>query len=259
MRPRQILPSPACALLAAIAILPGTSHGKPFSLRVLAQESIPPKWIPNQHGMRGVCPDILHAVEKVEPRLRFVRSLESRSIPVLEQGLENGSIDGACALLDTPRRRQIAEVAGAPLYSVRHRLAARASDPAAPSSFADLVALKPLINTPRSAGYADQLRALGLVVDDSTGDNVVNLRKIMAGHGRFFYINELTLTHMIGQPPFKGQVRMLPWVAKEEPIYFWVSKKTAPAAARLLDQALTKLAANGELARIYARWTDGAK
>jgi polar amino acid transport system substrate-binding protein len=225
------------------------------TLRVHAQESVPPKGSAGRPALTGICPDILAAIERIEPRLRFARDMETRSVPFLEQGLANGNIDAACGLLDTARRREVAQVVGPPLYFVRHRLAARRDDPVAVSSLAELVKLKPLINTPRSAAYAGQLRARGLEVDDSTGDNGVNLKKVIAGHGRFFYINELTLTWLMEQQQFKGKVRMLDWVIKEEPIYFHVGKKAPAGTALLVGQALTTLKDNGELARIYASWS----
>lgn len=237
-----------------LAVISSIAGAAPITLQVLAQESIPPKWIASAPALSGLCPDILAAIEKVEPRLRFSVPADPRSLPVLEQGLETGKIGAACALLDTERRRQIADIVGPPLYMVRHRLAARRNDPITIGSMAELIRLRPLINTQRNAGYAGQLRALGLDVDDSSGDNSVNLKKIVAGHGRFFYINELTLHWMMAAEPFKGKVRMLDWLVKEEPIYFHISKKAPPGAARLVDQALAKLKDNGELARIYARW-----
>lgn len=236
-------------------LLAGAAMGAPLALRVMAQESIPPKWIATRTGLRGLCPDILLAIERIEPRLKFSRSIEIRSIPFLEKGLERGTIDGACALLDTDRRRAIARIAGPPLYAVRHRLAARVDDKVSIGSLAELAALKPLINTQRNASYAEQLRALGLEVDDSSGDNTVNLNKIIAGHGRFFYINELTLNWMLENEGFKGKVRMLDWVVREEPIYFHLSKKTPAVAVHLVDSALDRLEASGELAKIHAKWS----
>ncbi len=238
----------------ALAVLSAPAAAAPMTLRVQAQESIAPKWIVARPRMLGVCPDILAAIERIEPRVRFAHEHETRSIPLLEQGLENGRIDAACALLDTDRRRSIAQVVGPPLYVVRHRLAARRDDRVGIASFDDLVRLKPLIKTQRSAAYAGQVRARGLQVDDSSGDNAVNLRKVIAGHGRFSYINELTLSWLMEQQQFKGTVRMLGWVVKEEPIYFHVSRKAPPHAARLVGDALARLRADGELARIYASW-----
>ncbi len=242
-------------LLVSQIMWVGEASATPITLRVMGQESIPPKWIATRTGLRGVCPDILQAIEKIEPRVKFLRPMEIRSLPFLEQGLDRGTIDGACALLDTGRRRAIARIAGPPLYEVRHRLAARIGDRVSVGSMAELAALKPLINTQRNASYAEQLRSFGLQVDDSSGDNTVNLNKIVAGHGRFFYINELTLQWMLEHEGFKGKVRMLDWVVREEPIYFHFSKKASPAAVQLVESALNRLQANGELAKIYAKWS----
>ena len=242
-------------LIFALAVAGGMANAAPITLRVLAQESIPPKWVVGRGHLTGLCPDIMAAIEKVEPRLRFSREPETRSVPFLEQGLASGHIDAACALLDTRGRRQFAVIAGPPLYTVRHRLAARSNDMKAASNMAELVRQRPQINTPRSAAYAGQLRALGLDVDDSTGNNTVNLKKVIAGHGRYFYINELTLVWLMEQDQFKGRVRMLDWVVKEEPIYFHVSRKAPAGAAQLVGKALYELKNNGELARIYAKWS----
>src|SRR5471030_3498674 len=160
-------------------------------LRVMAQESLPPKWMLRGGRADGVCPDILAAIEKIEPRLRFRGQAEFRSVPTIERALENGDIDCSCALLDTDLRRRIAVVAGPALYIVKHKLAAAVGDRIVIANFDDLVRLRPLITTSRGAGYSDQLRLMGLKVDDSTGDNLVNLKKIIAGHGRIFYMNDL--------------------------------------------------------------------
>ena len=233
------------------------AQAEAVTLSVMAQESLPPKWINRGDHSEGVCPDILQAIEKMEPQLHFTVQYAFRSIPVLEQGLASGHVACACALLDTPHRRALATIAGKPLYMVRHRLAAAAGDHVEVNSLDELAKLKPLVNTSRGAGYSYQLRALGLKVDDSTGDNVVNLKKIIAGHGRFFYMNELTLTWIVRENGLRDQIRIVPGVLKEEPIYFWVSKKIPPETTRLLDQALLKLRANGELSRIYERWSGG--
>ncbi len=238
----------------SFALLSNALAAAPLTLRTVAQESIPPKWITRGQHMEGVCPDILAALERVEPRLHFTGQDAPLSVPAIEKGLASGQLDVACALLDTPHRRQIAHSVGKPLYSVRHRLAAAAGDPVAIANLDELVKLNPLINTSRGAGYSVQLRARGLQVDDSTGDNMINLKKIIAGHGRFTYMNELTLGWLIASEDMKGKVRILPAVLKEEPMYFWASRKASPDAVKLVEHALEQLEGNGELARIYANW-----
>jgi glutamate/aspartate transport system substrate-binding protein len=253
-RPHPLPSLPGAIALVGLASLCHLAQAQTVLVRILGQESIPPKWVARDSGgLDGICPDILAAMEKTEPRLRFTGHEDFRSLPVIEQGLESGAVQAACALLDSERRRKIAYQAGR-LYIVRHRLAAAASDKAVVDSIDDLVKLKPLITTSRGAAYTSQLRQLGLEVDDSTGDNVTNLRKILGGHGRFVYMNELTLVWLIREQRMQDKVRLLPAVLKEEPIYFWISKKADPQAAQLMQQALNKLQKNGELARIYDRW-----
>jgi glutamate/aspartate transport system substrate-binding protein len=229
-------------------------HAEDYTLRVLAQESLPPKWIRNHGKPDGACPNILAALSKAEPRLRFTGMSDFASMPMIETGLESGRIECACALLDTPLRRQIAVPSSQPLYIVKHKVAVAARDKVEIKSLDDLVRLNPIIATSRGAGYAEQLRALGLEVDDSTGDNLVNIKKIMAGHGRFFYMNQMTLEWIVRENQLGSQVRILPAVLKEEPVYFWVSKRADPAVTQLVEQALQKIRASGELARINQRW-----
>ncbi len=242
----------AGVLIVCLAI---PARAQTIVVRTLGQESIPPKWVAKDSGgLEGICPDILAAMEKAEPRLKFTGHDDFRSVPVIEQGLESGAVQAACALLDSERRRKIA-VQAARLYTVKHRLAATTADTAVVESIDDLVKLKPLITTSRGAAYSEQLRQLGLEVDDSTGDNVTNLRKILGGHGRFVYINELTLVWLIREQRLQDKIRMVPAVLKEEPIYFWISRKASPVAAHLMQQALQKLQKSGELNRIYERWS----
>lgn len=248
-------PLPPLAGASILCCLAAASQAQTVVVRTLGQESIPPKWVAKDSGgLEGICPDILTAMEKAEPRLKFTGHDDFRSVPVIEQGLESGAVQAACALLDSDKRRRIA-YQSARLYMVKHRLAAAASDKVVVDTIDDLVKLKPLITTSRGAAYSDQLRQLGLEVDDSTGDNVTNLRKVIGGHGRFVYMNELTLVWLIREQRMQDKVRILPAVLKEEPIYFWISKKADAQAVQLMQQALQKLQRNGELNRIYERWT----
>lgn len=244
--------NPLAALLLALPTCLAGAAG--MTLRVMGQESLPPKWIFRNGAASGVCPDILAAIEKAEPRLHFGHTPDYRSVLVVEQGLQNGSVDAACALLDTPQRNAIAVRVGPPLYMVRQRLAAAAGDPADIRSLDNLVRQKALVNTSRGAAYIEQLRALGVEVDDSSGDNLINLKKILAGHGRFFYMNELTLHWLVRENRLQNKIKLMPAVLREDPIYFWVSRKAPAQAVELVDATLKKLAANGELAHIYARW-----
>lgn len=240
--------------IVACAVIAGRAGAQGLAVRVAAQEALAPKWLRADGRTLGVCPDIMAAVERIEPRLRFGGFDASRSLPGIEAGLENGSLDAACALIPSAHRRAIAQAVGQPVYVTRHRLAVRSNDPVTVRSAADLARLGDLVVTQRGSPLTAQLRAAGVRVDDATDDNEVNLRKMLAGHGRFAYINELTLRHLVRSKALARQVRILPAELGGEPAYFWVSRKADPALAPLLGTALDKLKASGELERIYARW-----
>lgn len=242
-------------MLMLLAALPCAAASEVLSLRTMGQESLPPKWL-LRHGLpAGVCPDVLAAIARIEPRLRFTGQQEFRSVLVIEQGLRKGNVQLACALLDTPTRREVADAIEYPLYISRQRVAAAAGDNAVVNNLEELARLKPLVNTSRGAAYIEHLRERGIEVDDSTGSNLTNLKKILAGHGRFFYMNELTLHWLIREHSLQDKIKLMPAILKEDPVYLWVSKKAPPQALPLLAAAIRKLQDNGELARIYTRWS----
>ena len=196
-------------LACALFVIAGGASGNTMKIRVLAQESIPPKWILGGDAPRGLCPDLFAAIERVDPRLHFTGYDRGRSLPVIEDALDSGRVDAACALLDSPRRRSVAIRSSVPVYQVRPPLAAVASDTQVVNNLDDLVRLHPLINTARGSGFILELKSRGIQVDDSTGDNIVNLRKILHGHGRYTYMNELSLAYLIRTEHLQDKVRML--------------------------------------------------
>jgi glutamate/aspartate transport system substrate-binding protein len=129
-------------------------------------------------------------------------------------------------------------------------------DPDAIETEEDLARLGDLVTTQRASVFTERLVAAGVRIDDATDDNRVNLRKILAGHGRFAYINDLTVRYLIRKEGLEDRVRVLPVVLGNEPTYFWISRRADPALAPLLGATLGKLRASGELDRIYARWAD---
>jgi polar amino acid transport system substrate-binding protein len=248
------IPRVARQLACALLLLAGPASAQ-MTVPMMAQESIPPKWILEDGKVRGLCADLVAAIERIEPRIRFTGYDRARSLVVIEDALSSDRVWAACAMLDSARRREVAQRSEFPVFVTRHRLAAVASDTQVVGSLDDLVRLKPLINTARGSAYIVELKARGIAVDDSTGDSVVNLRKILGGHGRYTYMNELSLAYLIRSEHLEGKIKMLPAVFNAAPLYFWVSRKADPALAPMLDQALARLKANGELARIYERWS----
>ncbi len=242
------------ALLAFTFGMAASAGARGTEVRVAAQDSVAPKWIQLPERAAGICPDIMAAVERVEPRLQFNGYRRSRSLPGIEAGLESGALDAACALVVSARRHAIAVPAGKSVYVTRHQLAARAGDQAVVRDVRDLVRMGALVTSQRGSVFTDELKAAGVRVDDATDDNRLNLRKMLGGHGRFAYLNELSLQHYLRSEGLDARVRVLPVALGAAPAYFWVSRKADPALAPMLGAAIDKLKADGELERIFTYW-----
>ncbi|MFL6709869.1 MAG: substrate-binding periplasmic protein [Massilia sp.] len=204
---------------------------------------------------QGLCPDIMAAIEAVEPRLRFTGFDRARSLAFIEDAMARGNALAACALVDSSIRNNVARRINVPLYEARYRLAAAAGDTAPVHSLDELARGRQLVNTARGSGYVNDLKARGVAVDDSSGDSVVNLRKTVHGHGRYTYLNEMSMFYYIRSAGLEAQLTVLPTVFHTGSLYFWVSRKADPALAPMLEAALIKLKANGELERISAHWS----
>lgn len=225
-----------------------------FDVRIASQAAVAPKWIQSADGLRGICPEVMAAVERVQPQLHFTGQQQSRSLPAIEAGMLAGRLDAACALMSSPRRESAGRRVGPPVYVMRHQLVARSDDDVVIADVADLARRRDLVASQRGSVVTERLKQAGCRVDDATDDNGINLHKMLAGHGRFAYMNDLTMRHYIASEHLDKRVRILPVTLAAEPAYFWVSHETDPAVAALLGKALDKLKASGELDRIYTRW-----
>lgn len=240
--------------LAACLFLPAAAHAR-IDVPILGQESVAPKWIFDGAKPQGMCADLLAAIERIDPTIRFGGYDRPRSLAFIEDALARGTAWAACGLVESPARHKVAVRASVPLYQARYRLATLAGDTAPVRSLDDLARLKPLVNTPRGSGYIAALKGRGIEVDDSTGDSLVNLRKTLNGHGRYTYLNESSMLYYLRMGALEDQLVVLPVVFNQGWLYFWTSRKADPALAPAIEAALAKLKANGELARIYKRWT----
>jgi glutamate/aspartate transport system substrate-binding protein len=247
--------TPLLAMLGALLPAAGASAAAPaYEVRIMAQEGVAPKWVVYDDHVEGICTDIIAALERAEPRLRFYGYAQGRALPAIEAGLGSGHVQAACALMDSSRRRAVARTAGKSLYMIRHRLTGRAGDLARIDDLRDLARLHALVNVAPSSAMVERLRAAGVEVDESSGDSLLMLKKVLAGHGRFTYMNELTLQRNLRATGWQDRIRVLP-LMEDEPAWFWLSRKADPGLARLVERALAQVRASGELARIYARWS----
>ena len=243
----------ATATSNAAATSPSTTR---WVLRTAAQEGSAPKYLLGSSAAagRGLCPDILRAIEGVEPEIHFEVDLKPTPLRRIEKSLQEGRLDVLCALLETPRRHQIAHRLSTPVYAVRERLVALRDDAFSPTGFDDLARSGGLVATQAGASYADKLRHHGVAVDET--DTVTALRNIVRHRVRYYYGSELTCVYYIRAGQMSPDLRLVPGVMGETPSHFWAGRHLEPALVKRLDGALVKLKRNGTLERIYNRYAE---
>lgn len=228
-------------------------------LRAATQEGSAPKYLESSPGKigavaSGLCPDILRAIESVDPEIRFDIDPTPTPLRRIEKSLEEGRLDVQCAMLDTPRRQRIAHRLTTPLYSVRERLVALRDDARRPKGLDELARQGGLVAVQSGASYGDKLRQHGVAVDES--ETGAALRNIVRRRVRYYYGNELTCVHYIKAAHLEAELKLVPGVMGETPSHFWAGRHLEPALVRRLDAALLKLKRTGTLERIYKLYAE---
>ena len=243
-----------CAGLAA-----SSAMASPITLRSAMQEGNTYKFDPKNAALPGICTEIIRAIEKADPEIKFSGMESAAPLPriVSEMGA-SGSYDAFCGLLKTPERAALVNFIDVPIYTVRHKVAVRADDTVNVKSFDDIRKLgtNNTIAATQGLAYVALLQKEGgLAINDSSRDNSAIFKMLMAERVRFFYNAESTLREYIDNEKLEGKVKILSTVFKEENQHFVVSKSLPAASVDKLKAALEKLTKSGELTKIYARYS----
>lgn len=222
-------------------------------LRTAAQEGSAPKFF-DTHPAQGHCPDILAALERTDPALKFQTDPTPTPIKRLEYDLRAGRIDVICALLETPARLELAHRLPTPVYWVQERLVGRQGDTLLVTRLQDLALPGLVVVTQSGASYAQDLRQVGVNVVETTGGSPVALRNVESGRARFYYTNALTGAYSIRQSGLGDRLRLHPGVLRSSPSYLWVGRHLDNTTVQRLERALAQLKRNGELDAIYQRY-----
>jgi ABC-type amino acid transport substrate-binding protein len=195
----------------------------------------------------------------VDPDIKFTGMDTLTPLPrIVAELASGGSLDAFCGLLKTPERAAQVNFLDIPIYTLRHKVAVRADDTVNVKTFDDIRKLgtNNTIAATQGLVYASYLQQQGgLTVDDASKDPSANFKKLLAERVRFYYNAEATLIEYIDNDKLQGKVKILPTVFKEENQYFVASKSLPAATVDKLRAALDKLSKQGELAKIFARYS----
>lgn len=235
-----------------------SAWGAPLKIRTLSQEGYEAKFLPSNTHKPGICIEIMRAIEKIDPDIKFVGVSELAPTSRIEEGLLYGDIDVFFGHLKTPERQAKYLYTAPHLYKVPMVLVARVGDAVQVNNWDDVRRLggNGVVLVVKGTGQVDYLKSLGgLIVDDQSRLISSNFKKLLAGRGRFYYGSENTVREAMENSGFGSQLKVLPLNFAHEPLYPSFSRKTSPEVVKRITDSLKKLESTGELKRIRARYS----
>ena len=221
----------------------------------------PPRYsVITQDGRKvvtGLCIDIMRAIEKIDPEIRF--SGEQQTMPQARASslMERGELDVLFCLNKNAEREKKFLVVEPALYEVHYKLAVRSDDEVDVQSFDDIRKLgsQGIILVNFDTASVKFLQDIGGLKIDSSGlTQEVNLRKLVGGRGRFYYRHELGLRGELEAGGFSREVKLLPAVLDRQEQFVIFSRSADPAAVARVEKALERLKVSGELAKLKAKY-----
>lgn len=233
-------------------------------IRTAAQQATEPKFIAVKRAgtnhVVGLCVDIMRAIERVDPSLKFVGDQTMQPLIRLEAGVAAGELDAACGLLRTPQRERKVNYVEPPLFPVRYYLVARADDDVQVGNWDDVRKLgdQGVILVIHGFGIARRLEEVGgLLVDTGANTSALNFQKLLIGRARFYYHRSPGVLAEIRNAGVGGKVRVLPTSMDTQKLYMVLSKTLAADTAERVRAAIALLNKRGELAQLLAKWDEG--
>lgn len=233
-----------------------------IQLRTAAQESNGLKFVaagPEENApITGLCVDILRAIERVEPDIRFNGDQRWMPLTRIEAELAGGVQDVAPCLIRNSEREARFAFLEPPLFPVGFSLAMRADDDVQVKSWDDVRKLgnNGTVLAVKGSGIIarTQMLATGIRFDADAATPELNLRKLLAGRGRFFYHATPILRQEIRRANLQGKVKLLSPPMDVTSSYLALGWHVPPETADKLRRALLRLQSSGELTRLQRKW-----
>jgi len=228
-------------------------------IRTVAQIGTEPKFLadPRTGAVRGICIDIMHAIERLDPGLHFSGQQFWMPLIRIYSAMDQGTVDASCGLSHAVDRDSKYRFIGPALFSIRYYLIARRDDPVAIANWDDVRKLgrEGVVLANRGFGGVTVLRDAGVpLIDANAASPQLNVQKLLARRGRFFFHRNPGLQAMLDRTGFADKVRILPTEMARVPLYFVVGKHVAADVVERLRVALQALEKSGELESIARSW-----
>ncbi len=249
-------------VVVLILVYPALTFG--IELKTGAQNAYPKFFLNDAGEMSGLEIDIMRVLELNVPNLRFVgrKTLDISFVPWKRQQdeVEKGDLDVIFGITKTDARLKRGFVyIDTPLYTIHNVMAVRADDPVQVNSFEDIKALGKYGIILALAGAASmrflEQQDVPLRID-GTGHTVrQNIQKLIRRRGRFFFYHDLGLNAVIKDEGLTEQIKVLSTHFRTYTHHMAFSSQVSPDVITQIEDALKKLEANGELKRIFDKYT----
>lgn len=243
-----------CGLIGGLALT--GAHAQELTLRTVQQASSLVKYDPDSGPQRpGICMDVLHAVERVDPGLRFTGLDQLVPLRRVERMLGEGQVDAFFCLLRSPERERQWRYVPVPLYTIRHVIVQRMDDLRPVDSLLDLATMsqvKPVLVT-RGTVLARKLDIAGVNLSEVSSEREA-LQMLTLGRTDAIYGQDVNLVRHIRDARLADRVRLGRTVFQEESQYLAVrSDLPQPTVDRLTD-ALRRLEREGVLRLLQEKY-----
>jgi ABC-type amino acid transport substrate-binding protein len=241
-------------LLSALLCL--SAQAQELSLRTVQQSGATVKYDPGGGPARpGLCLEILRAVERVDPGLRFVGLEQQVPLRRVERLLAEGLMDSFFCLLRTPEREKQWRYVPVPLYTIRHVVLQRADDPRPLTSLAELAAAsqrKPVLVS-RGSVLAHRLAAADVAVAE-VGSEREAMQMLALGRADIVYGQDINLQRHLAEARLGDKLKLGRTVFHEEAQYLTVRADLPAAQEERLAQALRRLERDGTLRQLAEKY-----
>jgi glutamate/aspartate transport system substrate-binding protein len=241
------------------ALLSGGAGMAATEVRTAAQVGTEPKFQADERSgtIVGICIDIMHAVERADPGLKFSGQQTWQPLARIYSGIDRATQDASCGLSHSPERDRKYLFVGPPLFTIRYHLIARADDPVSIASWDDVRKLEPdgVVLANRGFAGVTVLENAGVrQIDASAASPQLNVQKLLARRGRLFFYRNPGLQATLNRTGYGARVRILPMEMASSPLYFVVGRHLDAGVVERLRAALQTLEKSGELERIARNW-----
>ena len=242
--------------LIALSSIVFTHHAWPeetIELRTAAQLS-PPKYYTQPNGtIGGIGVDVLRAIEKVDPKIRFTGDQTYIPFARIQTLVASGELDFFVGIgLDEERQDKYAYLPQV-VYYTRDGIFVLSNDPIKLNSLTDIKAIPGhRVITSQASAQLKEIASFGLNIDKSAQTAEASLRMLLGGRARFLYSNEVAIIPIARNLGVLDKIRMA-YVNASEARYIIMSRHLSAAVQQQLRLAVDQLERSGELRRIADR------